>query len=294
MNFFAFFIVFCVIYYFIWSFSLFYIFPKAYINKWKALIPFVNIYEFVKLCRIDWYWGFVPVVNLIFFIVSPYLIGYEFSQKKHIKILGVLFPLWFFPYIAFSKASYIHKQLPKMNLNSIEDIDRLEKKIINANNNNQYTTIIDSTFADNTDSKEHADTSTSNYYDALNKLEHSNDIAKLENTIVEDVYDIPVISNKTSSSESKNGNYGNFFEEADTMDNYIADIENKIQNNNKVQNSDTAEYKEIETEKLSNEELAFSNKKAQDLVCPRCGSSLIGATNHCPGCGANIKEIFTK
>ena len=54
-------------------------------------------------------------------------------------------------------------------------------------------------------------------------------------------------------------------------------------------------YKELEQEQKSDEKIAFNQEKQTELTCPRCGSSLIGATTTCPGCGIDIRSIlYTK
>lgn len=273
--------------------SLYFIFKKCYKKGYFAFIPFFNIYEYMDICHIHWCWGFVPIVNLVIFFVSPYLIGYQFGQKEFVKIMGMLFPIAFFPYIAFSKASYIHPKIQSLHIKNIEDIDNLERKVgldieIEKNNNSEISAL-------NFESNKKKD---------IPKLESKKDIlldqldkqyANLDYAIVDDVFqtkanikeEIPTIYADSDFVELDDFNYES---KVDSMSDINVIEKNAVINGLESAN-DNSEYKEIKEEEKTSEEIAFEQKKKGELVCPKCGSSLIGAINICPGCGMDLKLI---
>ena len=109
-------IVYAIINIIIFHFSLYFIFEKADIRGINAFIPLVNYYKFMKMCKENPIWMFLPGFNIIVCIVCPVLVGYHFDQPYWVRYLGMFFPFLFYPYIAFSdKAVYIHRKISKLN-----------------------------------------------------------------------------------------------------------------------------------------------------------------------------------
>lgn len=274
--------------------SLFFIFKKCYKRGYYAFIPFFNIYEYMEICHLSWYWGFIPFVNIIVFFASPYLIGYQFGQKEYIKIFGILCPILFFPYIAFSNASYIHPKIESSFINSVNDIENLEKKIMNDIRNEEQNSIVEQkTVKSNKDSN--YDSSQTQKEILLNQLDNNYSKLEQEDIIIDDVINI-----NTDIKEEEVKTYANDdFIELDDF-NYDLNVDsinivNEIEKNTIMKGKETAidnsDYKEIKDEEKTDEEIAFDQKEKRQLVCPKCGSSLIGATNICPGCGMDLKQI---
>ena len=60
-------------------------------------------------------------------------------------------------------------------------------------------------------------------------------------------------------------------------------------------NNDFTKYKTVNVTGLGDDKVITvidSKNTATSLKCPRCGSDLVGATDHCPGCGADIRDII--
>lgn len=274
--------------------SLFFIFKKCYIKGYYAFVPFFNIYEYMKICHLSWYWGFIPVVNIIVFFTSPYLLGYQFGQKEYVKILGIIFPILFFPYIAFSKATYIHPKIDTLNINSIEDVDRLEKKILmDIENEESFEGITENKKV--VKKKDISNLQPSHKEILLDQLDKNYCNLTNGDIIVDD---IAIVAPDIKQEQNIIYKDDDFVELNDyKYDSNIDSIESlseiekiAIQSGTEV-SIDNNDYKEIKEEQKSNEEIAFAQREKRQLVCPKCGSSLIGATNICPGCGMDLKQL---
>ena len=86
-------------------------------------------------------------------------------------------------------------------------------------------------------------------------------------------------------------------EENSLLSSGIDSIEDQLKNNENIIHVDTAKYEQYKQKEASNESIAFggtkkeedsTHNKNEELKCPRCGSSLIGANDYCPGCGLKI------
>lgn len=275
--------------------SLFFIFEKCYKKGYYALIPFFNIYEYMEICHLSWYWGFIPVVNVVVFFASPYLIGYQFGQKEYVRILGIICPVVFFPYIAFSNASYIHPKVDSLNINSVEDIDNLEKKIMIDIENEERNGLLKKENI-KVNKKDNVAPQESQKEIWLNQLDSNYSNLAQDDVIVEDVVRI---NNDIALEQTKIYADADFVELDDF--NYDLNVDsikvvNEIEKNTIMQGKEIAidnnDYKEIKDEEKTNEEIAFDQKEKRQLVCPKCGSSLIGATSICPGCGMDLKQTI--
>ena len=86
--------------------SWFKIFSKSGQAGWKALVPFFNLFVFTKIARKPAWW-------LIIYLIIP--VGYPLSSLQIAKLFGksmifsiglILFPMIFFPLLAFGKSEY--------------------------------------------------------------------------------------------------------------------------------------------------------------------------------------------
>ncbi len=87
--------------------GLYKMFEKAGIPAWKGLVPFLNIWEIIKLAKIrkHWFfWQFIPIagwfITIWLLIESVKLFG-KFSLLQHAMVVFV--PFLYFPYLGYSK-----------------------------------------------------------------------------------------------------------------------------------------------------------------------------------------------
>lgn len=319
----------CIINYLIFHISLYFLFKKAEVNTIYSFIPFVSLYHFMKIIRTNPVWIFIPGFNVIVFIVCPILVGYHFNQPYWIRFFGMLCPTLFYPYVALSpKATYIHRKISQLNLKSYTDIDKLENKIKNdvliyddesipnkkkkkltKKNLKKVEENLKTNFVDDLDMKlgqmQATDVVVTDE-DLINPIKPTIDnkeaIINRENIILD--YDYDEVENLSS-----NDTFEDISNNKENVDlNELKSIEKNAIESNKQEYVDNANYKEFEGQKKSVESIAFnidekdlkddkkitvleSKNKVQDLKCPRCGSSLIGFHDYCPGCGLDIRDL---
>ena len=308
--------------------SLIFIMKKIEMNWILALIPFVNLYHYMKIIKLNPVWIFIPGFNIIVFIASPILLGYHFGLSYLLRDLGLFFPGLLFLYVAFNpKVKYIHRKLSNLNLNSYKDIDVLEKRIeeeIEEYNNE----------SDLIKKKKKKKKRKDDYVEPEHKpnladiLDQKLSTMQKEDVIVTDADLINVVSptldkkdeNKNReellldydyddvSNLNSNDTFDDINEEKVTLEG-VQKIEKESIESNKKEIVDNATYEELKDEEKSDTEIAFnvdekdlkddkvitvidSKNTATSLKCPRCGSDLVGATDHCPGCGADIRDII--
>lgn len=288
-------IVFCIVF----VVSLYYIFGKANIVPNKAFIPGVNLYYFMKICNLSWWWILVPIINFLIFFFCPILIAYHFGQKRFIGIIGVFFPIPFYLFIAFSKkVKYIHKMMPDLNIKSIEDIDFLEKKIINKVaevSSDQLDDIIINDSSVLSRQRSEID-------DFIQNIDSTYANLSSEDVLVEDISFVNNDLEKSNTPKDDTLREDVFEILDDEVDNVslenIESLEKNSINNNTTEKFDSSEYKELKEETQKVEDIAFNGVKtnstvnqSKELTCPNCGSSLIGYHDFCPGCNMDIKHL---
>lgn len=86
------------------------IFTKAGKPGWAILIPIYNIIVMLQIIDKPVWWIFmlifVPIANIVFAIMIIYNLVLKFGQPGWHVILALLFGIIYYPYLAFSKASY--------------------------------------------------------------------------------------------------------------------------------------------------------------------------------------------
>ena len=293
--------------------SLFFIFKKEEIRPYYAFIPILNIHHYFKLCKIPFWTFFVPIINLIALICSPYNLSRHYRKPKSFCILALFFPIIFIPYIAFSKVKnntvnnyFIRNQndvdLLEQHLEEesfeqysynddaiITSLDKRKSSSNNKNNNNISKTEAFLNSIDNTCNDDEIlydeDSSTED------NLEMSNNSTFQINGFNEDYQELEILDDITPSND-------NLKNEKITISN-LDSFENSIIANNKNDVLLNSSYKDNISTLPSTEAIAFggeqqientysSQAKNDELKCPRCGSSLVGAKGICPGCGMQI------
>ncbi len=100
-------------------FGLWFIFRKAGVAPWKALIPIYNIVVWIKVCGKNWKWYIyflIPAINVFTYLLLVVETAKVF--KRHglgEQTLAVLFPFAYLPYLGLSKLQYTDPTtLPKV------------------------------------------------------------------------------------------------------------------------------------------------------------------------------------
>lgn len=303
-------IILCIIfliYLIFFTVMLIFLFKKEKYKPYYAIIPFYNIYIYYKICKVPFWTIFVPVVNLVAFICSPYRLLKEYRCESWKCKLSILFPYIFIPIIIFNN-KYTNKRFKAgyAPFKTVFDIDKIEHRL----ENNEEIAYIDD--LDKFDSKP-----VNNYVGKTDQM-----IENIESNAIKDEYfdiDLPIDyqeNKNTTQIETlpTNDNIVDDLEMVEIFDtindedgkftaNDVEKLEEKIEFDNKVEVADTTNYKEYKQIDASNEAIAFGGEKkienvatleakVDELKCPRCGSSLVGAINGiCPGCGMLISNI---
>jgi len=302
------FIIYSVIYLIIFKVSLYKIFIKERHKGWESLIPIYDLWTYFSFIRIPKWVSIVPPLNIIAFIVSPYNLAKQFDLKRYTWWLAVIFPFVFVPYIAFSKERDKYLEIEKNYYKTQADIDKLEEKLIS--NKDELEAATASKKDELVDIKPNVSVEEFNFKDELveekpeeikefkpdpaineklkqninndlaideviNLAEYTNTNETIE-TFEEEERDTSVLGNKVGNAK------------IDTLDSTVS---KQTQSNPAKQIQD---YKAVGP---SNEAIAFGGKeqiehtaeaKQDELKCPRCGASLIGARGICPGCGMKL------
>ncbi len=85
------------------------VFTKAGEAGWQSIIPLYNLFILVKISGIPWWWFlllFVPVVNIIVYIVVLTKLAARFNKGVLFGLGLVFLGFIFFPILAFGKAEY--------------------------------------------------------------------------------------------------------------------------------------------------------------------------------------------
>lgn len=93
----------------IWIVSAWRLFQKAGQPGWAAIIPFYNIYVYVKLAGKNWVWVIyllIPIFQLLALLLVDIAIAKRFGKGAGYGLL--MFFIWvvFVPLLAFSDAQY--------------------------------------------------------------------------------------------------------------------------------------------------------------------------------------------
>lgn len=109
---FSFILIVCIISYVINSVALMRIFEKAYVEKWKAWVPFVNTWFFFEIVGFPGWMvllSFVPFVNFAIVVVSfiaNYRLPICFGKSSGWGVLSIFFPTIVRLILAFTDAEF--------------------------------------------------------------------------------------------------------------------------------------------------------------------------------------------
>ena len=86
------------------------VFSKAGQPGWACLVPFYNLYVFLKIAGKPGWWMaiilLVPVANLIFAIMALAGMAKNFGKGGGFVVGLILLPIIFYPMLAFGSAQY--------------------------------------------------------------------------------------------------------------------------------------------------------------------------------------------
>ena len=102
-------VIFWIIYAVVMIVSNWKIFVKAGKPGWAILVPIYNIIVMLDIVQKPIWWIFlllIPFVNIVIVILILYNFVLKFGKPGWHVILALLFGWAYFPYIAFSSASY--------------------------------------------------------------------------------------------------------------------------------------------------------------------------------------------
>jgi hypothetical protein len=87
------------------------LFQKAQIPSWYALVPFLNVWHFMKMIQVPFYFVFflmIPLVNLFIYIHIVFQLSKAFRQSTGFAFGLFFLPMIFYPILAFGSAQYAY------------------------------------------------------------------------------------------------------------------------------------------------------------------------------------------
>ena len=285
--------------------SLYGIAKKEKLSYVKYLTPFYHLWYYFKLCRIPTWLLFIPVLDIVALIVSPFKLAYEYKYRSWFGMLGLFFPYVVLPMIAFGDHKCrrdLHKHEAIRLVDQIEQIDTKYKT------DEDYDTYNMNAFK-------------SNRYDEKNSIQEKIENIEKKASITEDFDDViindTVTNQKVVKEEVKDtpGTFNDDFELEETVKIFDKDIrvgidakekEIEVQGSKKME--DTSNYQDYEKEKEKDVTIAFGGqnvveKKAENVTearvdlrkCPQCGAEVSPDMTYCPGCNnlLHFDEIKT-
>lgn len=85
------------------------VFEKAKKNKSIVYVPVLNLFAILEIVDMSSFWGilfFIPVFNLLSLSIMFYKLGSVFNTSFKFKIGLVLFPICFYPLLAYGEYKY--------------------------------------------------------------------------------------------------------------------------------------------------------------------------------------------
>jgi len=292
-------IPFIIIYLIIFTISLFKIFKKENINPLFALVPIYRFYLYYKIIGLPFILYFIPIVNVVMFIASPYRLAHQYKCNDFIKAISIFIPFIIIPYIAFSKLENRDKPITFKYYKNEEDIDNLEKKLLN-NDEDIYVEDEDKYVAVKTNKKN--EIKSDDFIDQLDYSkstdEYVDDEELIQETKVEEIQEEQLEEEVQDNNEEfeeiedeENSGNGNII---DQLDEKLSEDKNELKLNTNIK-----DYQEEAKDKM---DIAFGGEqekakisvqtKEEGYLCPKCGTKLTGGEKTCPGCENIIKGWY--
>ncbi len=270
-----FFLFYALFMYAVFCLSLWFILKKEKKKEILSIIPILNFYEYYKICKSPFWTFFIPFLNIIVLICLPYRLAYQYNSTKVECVLACLFPFAYLPFIALSDK--VNKDIPIEfhYIKNGQDIENLENRLSQAyEEENIYQE--------------------SPYLERQEHIVSSNEeinYSDFEESIIDEY-----VYNDESPKEEKVEEMIELIDEEKIVDNTLIDLMEEKGNsdigNREVETTIEEVEEEMNTEAIAfggvSKEESLAQAKKDDLKCPRCGSSLVGATGFCPGCGNKL------
>ena len=282
--------------------SLYMMYKKENIKSWYAFIPLYNLYYYFKIIHIPYYLVFIPIVNIITLYIANYRLAKEYNTAYYIRVLSFIIPFITTPYIVFCNKYNLTKKVDKRILKTLQDVDKVEERLINSNVDNTFDSI-------NIEQEKPIDESyESDINQRINKIE--------SNAITDDFYDdlLYMDSKESTKKDIQNDEVIDEIKEdmidiQDIIDSNdirvdgISSIENKIENNSQKVVIDNSNYQEYKEQEKNLSTIAFGGTKQSEKLdkyktesktvnkCPFCNSTLDINSKTCPGCGRDVSNI---
>ena len=319
--------IYLIIKYVVLNISLYFILIKENKKAWHAFVPLLNIYEYCKIVHIPFIIFFIPVLNIFLIVLSPYKLCKQYKYGSLMCTLSVLVPELFYIMIAFNNRTNKDHHRNENFIRTLTELDQLDEKM---GKENKIDVKKESKFALFRFIKRFKDKY--NYPDWKQIKKYKNTIEEKISTIENSVkqnpsYDEYVLDIDEIQINENRQKYVFEEEVQEAIDEDINTVEaleeekkdesiksldeiNKIekeqvQNEKKSTNVDENDYKDYKGVQKTDAAIAFGDKqqdeelakqkndmKVNKHVCPKCGASLVGATDYCPGCNTPIDELF--
>ena len=324
--------IYLIIKYIVLNISMYFILIKENKKAWHAFIPLLNIYEYCKIVHIPFIIFFIPVLNIFLIVLSPYKLCKQYRYGSIMCTLSVFAPEVFYILIAFNNRTNKDHQRNENFIRSLTELDELDKKMGEVNNievkkeskfalfrfikrfKDKYN------YPDWKQIKQYKNT----IEEKLSTIENSVKSNPTYDELVLDTDEVQINENRQKyvfEEEVQEAIDEEFVEEKkdevealeeEKKDESIKSLEKineiekeqitKEKKSDKVDTNDYKDYKGVQKtdaaiafgDKEQDEELAKqkNDMKVNKHVCPKCGASLVGATDYCPGCSTPLDELF--
>ena len=324
--------IYLIIKYIVLNIALYFILIKENKKAWHAFVPLLNIYEYCRIVHIPFIIFFIPVLNIFLIVFSPYKLSKQYRYGSLMCTLSVFVPEVFYIMIAFNNRTNKDHQRNENFIKSLTELDELDKKMGEQNNievkkesrfflfrfikrfKDKYN------YPDWKQIKEYKNT----IEEKISTIENSVKQNPTYDEYILDTDDIQINENRQKyvfEEEVQEAIDEEFVEEKkdevealeeEKKDESIKSLEKineiekeqitKEKKSSKVDENDYEDYKGVQKtdaaiafgDKQQDEELAKqkNDMKINKHVCPKCGASLVGATDYCPGCNTPIDELF--
>ena len=265
------------------------IFEKEGIKKEYALIPFYRLALLFKIIYIPSIYAYIPIMNILIVLFMPYNLAKQYGLNENKSVLAIILPYYFLPYIAFSNLKNRDKKISFEYIKYNKQIDEIED---NFNKMPDETIIID----------DHDYVSIKNQKSEPLKESF---VDKLNYSINDDEY---VEDEELKPKEQAFKPYKKDEEEIidlEDEDNVVSvvdidKIDEEVKDSSDTKITVKQDIKEYKVDGPSATAIAFGGQKKEENLteakkdehkCPRCGASLVGATDRCLGCGLELKNI---
>ena len=321
-------IVYSIAKYIIFTIALYFILIKENKKAYKAFVPLINIIEFGNIVHIPFMLFLIPILNIFPIILCPYKLFKQYRYNSLNSFLSILLPDIFVMLLALGDHTNKDRQRNEHYIRSLTDLDELDKKMIKVNNTEKklskyklFRFIKDFKDKYNYPDWRHIKKVNSTIEKKIKTIEDSIKNNSTYDELILDTTDIQVNENKEKYvvEESVEDIIDENIDALETLEEEKVDQSIKsldeintlekeqIKNEKRSTNVDTNDYKDYKGIQKSDIAIAFGSKQQDEKlakqknetkinkhVCPKCGASLVGAKDYCPGCNTPIEQLFNR